>query len=272
MLPAVAGRALLSPLFFLLSHPLRNASTSIAARKISSLLLSLETPRSGNSTISIAQFKGNNTRCGELSVRCGEKRTKEDAFARGFNLLAIAQKPSRSQRPAIGLLSSQNVGSRPKPYAPQQCKQEQRAKTPPTSSRAEEETSYGFGRCDISSNDFFIVEISEETKRSPALSSRSRAGRAPRAAEAPPLWIAWRRPRKKARRGERRKDEEGEEGVAAVQPTVQRPLSKPSLFLRPLLPPSFSSANLGDYLASSRYSTPAPWPKASNTPASEVVV
>jgi hypothetical protein len=115
-------------------------------------------------------------------------------------------------------------------------------------------------------------QTEKKRKRSPALSSRSRTGRAPRAAEAPPLWIAWRGPRKKARRGERRKDKEGEEGVAAVQPTVQRPLSKPSLFLRPLLPPSFSSANLGDYLASSRYSTPAPWPKASNTPASEVVV
>ena len=86
-------------------------------------------------------------------------RAQEDAFAWGFNFLAIGQKPSRSQHPATGLLSSLNVGSRPKPYATQQCKQEQRAKTPPTSSRAEEETSYGFGRCDNSSNDFFIVEI-----------------------------------------------------------------------------------------------------------------
>jgi hypothetical protein len=79
---------------------------------------------------------------------------------------------------------------------------------------------------------------------------------------------------KKGSKGrERRKNEEDDESVAEVQPTtVHSSLSKPSLFLRPLLPPSFSSANLGDYLASSRYSTPAPWPKASNSPASEVVV
>ena len=56
---------------------------------------------------------------------------------------------------------------------------------------------------DISSNIFFVVEISEETKTSPAPSSQSRAERAPRAAGASPLWIAWRRPRRKAQRGER---------------------------------------------------------------------
>ena len=87
----------------------------------------------------------------------------------------------------------------------QHSKQEQRARTLPSSSRAEEETTCGFGQRDIGSNGFFVVKISngKKRKRSPALSSRSRAGRAPRAAEAPPLWIAWRKPRRKAQRGKR---------------------------------------------------------------------
>ena len=69
------------------------------------------------------------------------------------------------------------------------------------------------------------------------------------------------------------KDKEDDESVAEVQPTtIHSSLSKPSLFLRPcLFPLPLSSANLGDFLASSRHSTPAPWPKPSNAPASEVV-
>ena len=46
-----------------------------------------------------------------------------------------------------------------------------------------------FGEATVA-QEFFVVEISEETKRSPAPSSPSRAGRAPRAAGAPPLWTA----------------------------------------------------------------------------------
>ena len=72
---------------------------------------------------------------------------------------------------------------------------------PPSSSRAEEETSR-LERRSVDSFYFFVVEISKETKRSPAPSSQSRAGRAPRGAGALPLWIAsaWRRVRRKARR------------------------------------------------------------------------
>jgi hypothetical protein len=46
-------------------------------------------------------------------------------------------------------------------------------------------------------------DFKRKTKRSPALSSQSRAGRAPRAAGAPLLWIAWRMVRRKAQRVER---------------------------------------------------------------------
>ena len=117
--PAGAGRALLSPLFFLLSLPLRNASTSIAARKVSSLLLSLEISP-GPATRQFPSPDSKEITLDAASCRCGrgEKRTKEDAFAWGFNCVAIAQKPSRSQHPATGLLSSQTLplvmnGTRP---------------------------------------------------------------------------------------------------------------------------------------------------------------
>jgi hypothetical protein len=156
----------------------------------------------------------------------------------------------------------------------QHSKQEQRARTLPSSSRAEEETTCGFGQRDIGSNGFFVVKISNGKKKENA-HLRSRRG----AEQDEP-----REQRKHRRSGshggsleERLKGEKEEKrqrgrrkcgGGAAVHSS----LSKPSLFLLPLLPLSFSSANLGDYLASSRYSTPAPWPKASNSPASEVVV
>ena len=103
-------------------------------------------------------------------------------------------------RHRLGVLS--NFAARHERYAPQYSKQEQRVITPPSSCRAEEETPYGFG------GRRFVRflhrrDFGRKTKRSPVLSSQSRAGRAPRAAVAPPLWIAWRRPRRKAQRGER---------------------------------------------------------------------
>jgi hypothetical protein len=57
------------------------------------------------------------------------------------------------------------------------------------------------------------------------------------------------------------KDKEEEERVTVVPPTVQSSLRNLLFFCGPcLFPLPRSSANLGDYLASSRYSTPAPWP------------
>ena len=65
-------------------------------------------------------------------------RRKEDKGrnAWGFNISVIAQNPSRSPYPATGSLSSQNFGRHSKWYTSHHSKQEQRAITPPSSSRA----------------------------------------------------------------------------------------------------------------------------------------
>ena len=57
----------------------------------------------------------------------------------------------------------------------QHSKQEQRARTLPSSSRAEEETTCGFGQRDIGSNGFFVVKISNGKKKENA-HLRSRRG------------------------------------------------------------------------------------------------
>ena len=99
----------------------------------------------------------------------------------------------------------------------------------------------------------------EKTKRSPALSSQSRAGRAPRAAGAPLLWIAWRMVRRKAQRverGEKTKRTKKVWGSAANCSIFSFKIVFFLLFFCAFLfPRPLSSANLGDVLASTLYST-----------------
>jgi len=92
----------------------------------------------------VAQFKRNNTRRGELSVRSRRKEDKGGRIAWGFNFLAVVQNNIALSAPATALLSFQNSVGRPKPYASRNSKQEQGAKTPPSSSRAGDETSHAF--------------------------------------------------------------------------------------------------------------------------------
>ena len=107
---------------------------------------------------------------GAVAAKRGQRRT----HCLGIQFVGHRAETIALSAPRQGLLSSQNFVSRPKPYAPQYSKQEQRAITPPYSSRAEEETSYGFGRHDLGSNGFFVVEISAE-KQNAHLRPRRRA-------------------------------------------------------------------------------------------------
>jgi hypothetical protein len=94
----------------------------------------------------IAQYKVNNNWRGELSVR---PRRKEMFL--GFHFLsAIAQEINHGlsssstpalSAPASGSVSFQIFVRRRDPYVPQHTKQEQRTEKPPSSARAEEETS-----------------------------------------------------------------------------------------------------------------------------------
>ena len=76
---------------------------------------------------------------GAVAAKRGQRRTQW-----GFNFLAVVQNNIALSAPATGLLSFQNSVGRPKPYASRHSMQEQRAKTPPSSSRAGDETSHAF--------------------------------------------------------------------------------------------------------------------------------
>ena len=72
-----------------------------------------------------------------LVAKRGQRRT----HCWGLQFVGHRTETIALSAPRQGLLSSQNFVSRPKPYAPQHSKQEQRARTPPSSSRVGEETS-----------------------------------------------------------------------------------------------------------------------------------
>ncbi len=160
--------------------------------------------------------------------------------------MAIAEKTSRCQHPAKGLLSSQNFFSRSKMILvlAQQARAETRIPALFLQGRGKDGTWLrAVPHLPPFRTIFSLPRFqTEKTKRSPALSSQSRAGRAPRAAGAPLLWIAWRMVRRKAQRVER-----GEKTKRTNK--VWRQCSKlfnllfrnsllPSLFLRLSLPSS----------------------------------
>ena len=212
----------------------------------------------------MAQFKRKNTRRGELSVR---SRRKEDKGGRnGVSIFwQRRRKTSRSQHPpqaccpfktpSVDLnhtlpgTASKSRERKPRPLPPE-----------PGTRRHMLSMRHRLER-------FFHCRVSKwkKTKRSPAPSSQSRAGRAPRGAGALPLWIAsaWRRVRRKARRVRRNGElEEAKERLFVffleektkrtnkvwrrwLQPAVQHPLSKNRILTFLLVwgrPPSLCAA------------------------------
>ena len=118
--------------------------------RVSSQLLSLEISP-GPATRQYPSPNSKEITLGAASCRCGhgEKRTKEDALL-GVSIFCQWRSLSAT---ATGLLSFQNSVGRPKPtflvdplwfFSSRHSKQEQRAKTPPSSSRAGDETSHAF--------------------------------------------------------------------------------------------------------------------------------
>ena len=245
VLPTAAGRALLSPLFFFSLIHCETPQLGCRSR-VSCPLQSPQIRQLDNVQRPIQRkiiiLDAASCRCGR-----GEKGKKEDALLRVSIFWPLRRKhravsnPPKACCPLKTFLVAQNDSclstaskirdQNPRPLPPGPRKRRHMASGSTASHSPPFQTIFSLPRFQT-----------EKTKRSPALSSQSRAGRAPRAAGAPLLWIAWRMVRRKAQRVER-----GEKTKRTKK--VWRRCSKlfnllfrnsllPSLFLRLSLPSS----------------------------------
>ena len=200
------------------------------------------------------------------SCRCGrgEKRTKEDALL-GASILGTSCRNHRALSTSPQACCPLKTSSVAKNSMCLSTTSKIRQREPRPLPSEPRKRRRGFGRHDIARSISSSSRFQTEEKQNARLRSRRRAEQ-----DDP------REQREHRRSGlhgggfeenlskgrERRKEKEDEESVKDVQPTVQRPLSKPStaLALASSLFPFPRPTNLGGYLASSRYSKPAPGP------------
>ena len=229
VLPAAANECRLP------SQSLRNAPTWVPFESFLAAPAPCNLPRSGNSTMSSAQFKGNNTRGRELSVRSRRKGEKVGRIAflaiLGFQFFGhcgenIALSAPRQRLAVLSKLlqslkndfclstASKSRDQNPRPLPPGPRKRRHMAS--------------GSTAFAVIPNDFLVAEIpngknktltcalvAEQSRTSPASSGSSAA-----------LDCMADGSEKSSKGRERRKDKETEQSVAAMQQTVQSSLSK----------------------------------------------
>jgi len=249
--------------FFSLSHC---ETPQLGCRsRVSSLRLSLEiSPDQATRQLPTPKLKEITPNAASCRCGRGEKRTKEDALlgasifgtsCRNHRALSTPPqaccpfKTSSVAKNSICLSTTSKIRQREPRPLPSEPRKRRR----------------GFGRHDIARSISPSSRFQTEEKQNARLRSRRRAEQ-----DDPREQREHRRSElhgggfeeNLSKGRERRKEKEDEESVKDVQPTVQRPLSKPStaLALASSLFPFPRPTNLGGYLASSRYSKPAPGP------------